>query len=134
MARVLVVGAGVIGLSCAVRLLEGGHQVSVVARDLPLETTSAVAAALCYPYRAYPFERVSGWAATSYAEFARLVADEGTGVVMRPGTAVLSQDRPTPWWASAVPELARATRLPAGYAAGWTFEAPVVEMPVYLRW
>ena len=30
--RVLVVGAGVVGLSCAVRLLEAGHRVDVVAR------------------------------------------------------------------------------------------------------
>ena len=47
MQRVIVVGAGVVGLSCAVRLLEAGHRVDVVARDLPLETTSAVAAAIC---------------------------------------------------------------------------------------
>jgi D-amino-acid oxidase len=134
MARVVVVGAGVIGLSCAVRLLEGGHQVSVVARDLPLETTSAVAAALWYPYRAYPFEQVTAWAATTYGELARLATDEATGVVMRSGTEVLRAERPTPWWASAVPELTRATALPAGYTAGWTFDAPVVEMPVYLRW
>ena len=63
MARVVVVGAGVVGLSCAVRLLEAGHRVDVVARDLPLETTSAVAAALWYPYRAFPHERVAGWSA-----------------------------------------------------------------------
>ena len=44
MARVIVVGAGVVGLSCAVRLLEAGFRVDVLARDLPLETTSAVAA------------------------------------------------------------------------------------------
>ncbi len=46
MRRVIVVGAGVVGLTSAVRLLEAGHRVDVVARDLPLETTSAVAAAL----------------------------------------------------------------------------------------
>ena len=44
----IVVGAGVIGLTCAVRLLEAGHRVDVVARDLPLETTSSVAAAVWY--------------------------------------------------------------------------------------
>ena len=49
--RVIVIGAGVIGLSCAVRLAERGFEVHVLARDLPLETTSAVAAALWYPYR-----------------------------------------------------------------------------------
>ena len=42
--RVVVVGAGVIGLSCALRLLEAGHRVDVLARDLPQETTSSVAA------------------------------------------------------------------------------------------
>jgi D-amino-acid oxidase len=135
MARVIVIGAGVVGLSCAVRLLERGHQVSVVARDLPLETTSAVAAALWYPYRAYPFERVTAWAATTYAELARLSADEETGISMRLGTeAFRSGIPPTPWWASAVPELRGATELPAGYASGLVFEAPVVEMPVYLPW
>ena len=47
--RVVVVGAGVVGLSCALRLLEAGHRVDVLARDLPLETTSSVAAARLVP-------------------------------------------------------------------------------------
>jgi D-amino-acid oxidase len=135
MARVIVVGAGVVGLSCAVRLLERGHQVSVVARDLPLETTSVAAAALWYPYRAYPFERVTAWAATTLTELAALAGTEGTGVTMVPGTEVLrSGTGGLPWWGSAVPSLRPATELLPGYAAGWTFEAPVAEMPVYLRW
>jgi D-amino-acid oxidase len=134
MSRVIVVGAGVVGLSCAVRLLERGHDVSVVARDLPLETTSAVAAALWYPHRAYPFEQVTAWAATTYAELARLSAVDGPGVRMRRGTEVQRRASPPPWWASAVPRLAPAGEVPSGYAGGWTFEAPVVEMPVYLRW
>jgi 2-polyprenyl-3-methyl-5-hydroxy-6-metoxy-1,4-benzoquinol methylase len=70
--RVIVVGAGVIGLSCAARLLADGHRVDVVARDLPRETTSAVAAALWYPYLALPLDRVLGWSHTSYDAFARL--------------------------------------------------------------
>ena len=86
MARVIVVGAGVVGLSCALRVLRTGHHVDVVARDLPLETTSAVAAALWYPYRAFPYERVSAWSATSFTEFERLSADEDTGVAMVEGT------------------------------------------------
>ena len=59
--RVIVVGAGVIGLSCAVRLAEGGYDVAVFARDLPLETTSAVAAAIWYPYLSAPEDRVAAW-------------------------------------------------------------------------
>lgn len=134
MARAVVIGAGVVGLSCAVRLLERGHRVSVVARDLPLETTSAVAAALWYPYRAYPFERVTAWARTTYAELARLAADEATGVVLRAGVEVFRGPPPAPWWASAVPRLDPAVEVPEGYSSGWTFVAPVVEMPVYLSW
>jgi D-amino-acid oxidase len=133
-ARVVVVGAGVIGLSCAVRLLERGHDVAVVARDLPLETTSSVAAALWYPHRAYPNERVTAWAATTYAALVTLTDVPQTGVVLRRGTEVLRQAGPRPWWAEAVPDLQRATALPDGYRDGWSFVAPVVEMPLYLRW
>ncbi|MBL0749547.1 FAD-dependent oxidoreductase [Nocardioides baculatus] len=134
MRRVIVVGAGVVGLSCAVRLLEAGHRVDVVARDLPLETTSAVAAALWYPYRALPQDRVTAWSATSYAVLAALAADERTGVRMLTGTEVLRTPQPDPWWRAAVPSLDRETAPPPGYADGWTFVAPVIDMPVHLRW
>ena len=134
MTRVIVIGAGVVGLSCAVRLLERGHDVGVVARDLPLETTSSVAAALWYPHRAFPFERVTAWAATTYAELSKLAADDETGVVMRRGTQLLRRREPRPWWASAVPGLGDVEHVLPPYRAGWEMEAPVVEMPLYLRW
>ncbi|PVG83358.1 amino acid oxidase [Nocardioides gansuensis] len=134
MARVIVVGAGVVGLTCAVRLLEAGHRVDVLARDLPLETTSAVAAALWYPYRAGPEDRLLGWAAHGFEVLADLAGDEATGVVMRTGTQVLREREPEPWWRSAVPALDRETALPEGYADGWTCVLPVIEMPVHLRW
>ncbi|CAM3791204.1 FAD-dependent oxidoreductase [Nocardioides zeicaulis] len=134
MRRVIVVGAGVVGLTCAVRLLEAGHRVDVVARDLPLETTSAVAAALWYPYRAAPRERVTTWGATTYEVLAGLAGDPRTGVRVLTGTELLREHAPDPWWRSAVPTLERETSLPPGYADGWTFASPVVDMPVHLRW
>lgn len=135
MGRVVVVGAGVVGLSCAVRLLEAGHRVDVVARDLPLETTSAVAAAIWYPYRALPQDRVTAWSATTYAVCDAIAdTDPESGVRMVPGTEVFRSTRPDPWWRSAVPALERVRDLPDGYADGWTFTTPVVEMPVYLAW
>lgn len=133
MSRVIVVGAGVVGLSCAVRLLEAGHRVDVVARDLPRETTSSVAAALWYPYRALPQDLVTAWAARAYEVFAGLAGDDRTGVRMMPGTEVLAVPSPDPWWAGAVPGLERSAAS-AGYADAWSFVAPVVEMPVYLAW
>ncbi|CUR56020.1 D-amino-acid:oxygen oxidoreductase (Deaminating) [metagenome] len=134
MARVIVIGAGVSGLTCALRLLESGHRVDVVARDLPLETTSSVAPALWYPYRSLPQDRVTEWAGASYAEFMGLAHDADTGVSMRTGTEVLTTAQRAPWWADAVPGLDHETSLPHGYVDGWTFVAPVIEMPVYLTW
>ena len=129
-----MVGAGVIGLTCAVRLLEQGHRVDVLARDLPLETTSAAAAALWYPYRAYPFEQVTAWSKVTFEVLARLAGDDETGVRMRSGTELHRARTADPWWVSAVPGLTRVTTMPAPYVDAWTFEAPVVEKPVYLRW
>lgn len=134
MARVLVVGAGVVGLSCAVRLLEAGHRVDVLARDLPLETTSAVAAAIWYPYRALPQDRVAAWGKVGYDVLAGLADDPDTGVELVVGTEVFRERQPDPWWRDAVPGLDRETALPDGFVDGWTFTTPVVEMPVHLRW
>ena len=131
--RVVVVGAGVVGLSCALRLLEAGHRVDVLARDLPLETTSSVAAAVWYPYLALPQDKVTAWGRATYAELARLAGDEATGVVLRRGTELLLEHTPDPWWVAAVPSLGRV-RASAPYVDGWSFVAPVVEMPRYLAW
>lgn len=137
MARIIVVGAGVIGLSCAVRLLEAGHRVDILARDLPLETTSAIAAALWYPYRAWPQDQVTRWAETSYRRFGDLSSADGigaeAGVRMLPGTELLSATAPDPWWRSAVPGFERVTPT-RGFADAWSFTAPVIEMPLYLAW
>ncbi len=129
-----MVGAGVVGLSAAVRLAEAGHRVDVLARDLPRETTSAVAAAIWYPYLALPRDRVTTWSARSFEVFADLATKAGTGVEMRTGTEVFRERTERPWWGSAVPGLDRETALPPGYADGWTLTVPVIEMPVYLDW
>ena len=135
MGRVIVVGAGVIGLSCAVRLLEAGHRVDVLARDLPRETTSAVAAAIWYPYRVWPADRVLAWAKDSYDVFGSIAASQpDAGVRMQEGTEVVARRDEKPWWADAVPDLRETVDVSAGYDGGWVFTAPLVEMPVYLTW
>jgi len=127
MPGVLVVGAGVIGLTAAIRLREAGIAADVVAREPPEATTSAVAAALWYPYRAFPRERVAGWSARGFAVLSELAAEAGTGVRMRPGAERVADGTPDPWWREAVPTFARTE-------AGWRFEAPVADMSVHLPW
>lgn len=135
---ITVVGAGVVGLTCAVRLSEAGFGVRVVARDRGEATTSSVAAAVWYPYRAFPYDRVLGWADASYHEFVGLARGEpASGVRLRNGTELRRDDGPDPWWAGAVPDLVKVTgppHVPAGFAIGWRFTAPVVDMSRYLPW
>jgi D-amino-acid oxidase len=125
--RAIVVGAGVVGLTTAVRLREAGVAADVVAREEPADTTSAVAAALWYPYRALPAERVTAWSAATYEALAELAAVSGSGVRMRAGAELLDPDAPDPWWRDAVPGLER-TR------AGLRFVAPAVDMSIHLPW
>lgn len=132
--RVIVVGAGVIGLTCAVRLAEAGHDTHVLARDRPLETTSAVAGALWYPYRAAPIDRVTAWSKTTYDVLRALAADPGTGVSLRWGTELHRRPAPEPGWAAAVPDLLPLDQAPDGYVGGWRFPAPVVDPVRHLPW
>ncbi len=132
--RVVVVGAGVVGLTSAVRLAEAGYDTHVLARDLPLETTSAVAAAMWYPYLARPRDAVTRWAARSLEVLAELSqAGPDSGVRMRAGIELLSTDRPAdPWWRDAVPNLETVARPRDGYGSGWRMTVPVADMATYL--
>jgi D-amino-acid oxidase len=130
----VIIGCGVSGLSCGIRLLEAGLSAQIWARDLPPRTTSNVAAAVWYPYKAYPEHLVVGWSAASYADFVQLAQLPETGVAQRTGIEIFPWAAEDPWWRAAVPGFRRATadELPDGYRDGYVFEAPVIEMPVYL--
>ncbi|MEZ5965622.1 MAG: FAD-dependent oxidoreductase [Planctomycetota bacterium] len=136
MGTVTVVGSGVIGLTCAVVLSEHGHRVRVLARDFAWRTTSAVAAAIWFPYEARPATRVHAWARASFARFADLAERSGTGVRMTTGTV---HARPTTidgWWRAVVPswEPLAQNALPPGVVSADRLRLPVAEMPVFLQY
>lgn len=132
--RITVLGAGVIGLTTAVTLAERGHEVNVLARDLPLETTSAMAGALWYPYRAAPADRVLSWSARSFAVYEAAATDTDSGVAMVDGLE-LRRSPSTPWFREALPATAAFTHyqpLPDGYQDAWQMRLPVIKPARYL--
>jgi D-amino-acid oxidase len=134
-ADVIVVGCGVIGLTAALHMREEGLDVRIVTAALPLETTSSVAAALWYPYKAYPEDRILSWGSRTFEVLENLANVPESGVLMREGVELWHRPVPDPWWASAVPRPVRRcaeSELPPGYRDGHAFVAPVAEMPVYL--
>ena len=134
--RVTVVGGGVIGLTCALELARAGHPVEVRTADPVGETTSAVAAAVWFPYRAAPVDAVLRWAARSLEVFGVLAGKPSSGVVLRPGTVVHRAAEPDLWWAPSVTghRPASADELPVGAVAGTRCTLPVVHMGRYLPW
>jgi D-amino-acid oxidase len=132
----VVVGCGVIGLTTAICLREAGVDTGIVAAELPPATTSSVAAAVWYPYKAYPEARVLSWGSRTFRVFEKLSDTPESGVLMREGVELWRERVPDPWWAGAVPGVRRcgADELPPGYVDGHAFAAPIVEMPIYLSY
>ena len=133
---VVVVGCGVIGLTAAICLREAGLDARIVAAELPGATTSSVAAAIWYPYKAYPEDSVLSWGGRTYEVFDGLSGISESGVLMCEGVEIWREPVPDPWWAGAVPRVRQCDEdaLPPGYTDGHAFVAPVVEMPVYLTY
>jgi D-amino-acid oxidase len=135
--EVLVIGAGVSGLTTAICLAEGGCDVAVAAAARPPQTTSAAAGAIWGPHLVGMDERVARWGSMTLVRLAELSTDPATGVHLATGIAASAAQRNDPFdWVSAMETAQRCNRaeLPEGYVAGWRLTAPIVSMPVYLQY
>ncbi|GHF36993.1 FAD-dependent oxidoreductase [Streptomyces morookaense] len=134
---VIVVGAGIAGLTSAVVLAERGLRVAVWSREAPAETTSAVAGALWWPYRIDPQEAVAAWSLRSLTVLAALAARPAeTGVRMVAGTYAGAGPAELGPWAAGVPGLRAAMRgeLPPGYGRAVRVHVPLLDMPAHLAY
>ncbi len=131
---ILVIGCGVSGLTSGLRLLEAGHKVTIWAKDLPPHTTSNIAAAIWFPYKAYPVDRVTGWGKIAFEMFKSLQGVEGSGTFMANIFEFKPVASPDPWWVTAVDGFRHVDtkELPDGYTDGYAFEAPVIDTSIFL--
>ncbi len=134
----LVVGAGVSGLTTAICLAEQGLRVVIRAQRPPQETTSAVAGAIWGPHLVEAGGRAERWASQTLVALRELAAEPGTGIRVAAGIEALR-----PAGVHDVREDAKfreigeyqicgSADLPDGFAAGWRYSAPLVHMPTYL--
>jgi D-amino-acid oxidase len=137
----LVIGAGVAGLTTAICLAEAGLQVVIKAAEPPGRTTSAVAGAIWGPHLVEDSDRVAEWCADTLGTLTGLAGRPGAGVRLASGVMATHSADPGPDLPAEVAAMGAmgagiqpcaAADLPAGFAAGWRYSAPVVSMPVYL--
>jgi D-amino-acid oxidase len=129
--EVTVVGAGVIGLCTALVLEEHGHHVRIVAADMGERTTSAIAGAVWFPYRAGPPAKVAAWAVRTRAWLEELAgAAPEAGVDVLTGYEI-TLDEKYPWWAAGI-TVARAPAPVAGAPMAWRFTAPRAQPSLFL--
>ncbi|WP_433293202.1 FAD-dependent oxidoreductase [Actinoplanes sp. CA-030573] len=130
---VLVVGAGVSGLTTGVRLAERGVRVRIRAEAAPGSTNSAAAGAIWDPiYAEHP--RVAVWATASYDVFSRMAGEGFPGVRLVDGVEASREAMVSPEWARGLPGFRECTpaELPRGFVHGWRYTAPIIDMPPYL--
>ncbi len=129
---VVVVGAGVIGLTVAVCLAERGQRVEVRTDREPARTTSAVASAMIGPMIAAPDSLVGRWEQASVEQFTALAGVDRTGVMIRRGRLV-GRDAGVPAPPGDLPPC-DGVDLPSGFAVGYWATLPLVDMVPYLEY
>jgi D-amino-acid oxidase len=136
---VLVVGAGVCGLTTAITLAEAGLRTRIRTAALPRHTTSVAAGAVLGPVLCGPPERVRDWTRTGLAVLCELAAEPATGIRLVTGREVVRHPAGPPAWTDVLPggglppvRRLDAAELPPGFVSGWEYTTPLATMPVYL--
>jgi D-amino-acid oxidase len=133
---VLVVGAGVSGLTTAVCLAEAGRRTTIWASGTGGATTSFAAGATWSPYLVESSARVRAWSFETLQVLRQLAADSRTGIDLVSGVEAARVPVEPPEWREGLDAFRMCERneLPAGFATGWRYLAPVLDMPVYLEY
>ena len=127
---VTVVGAGVIGLTSAIRLREAGFAADIVTEHEPARTVaSAVAGAIWYPYGGSGDTREAAWGRRSREVFEDGVRSGEPGLRVRRMVELTMPGSQDPWWAdpSRGFRRCRAEELRAGYVDGYAQQTVAID-------
>jgi D-amino-acid oxidase len=140
-ADVVVVGAGVVGLTTAISLAEAGVPTRVVAAEPPFLVTSVAAGAIWGPVTCGPAGRCYEWSRTGLEVLSALADEPNAGVHRLLGYEVAATVASPPKWTDLLSDLRilGADELPdlawgKSAVSGWSYTAPTVNMPVYLEY
>jgi D-amino-acid oxidase len=78
--KIAIIGGGITGFTTGVKLLEAGHAVTILSRDLPEKTTSYVAAAVGYPSATEESPRSLGWFIENNKKQTEAMRDPNSGL------------------------------------------------------
>jgi D-amino-acid oxidase len=132
MKKIAVIGAGVIGLTSALRLLEQGFDVTIFARDIYENTTSRAAPALWVPFRAHPEELIIKWGRRSREVY--LTLPEESGVILMDAIEFRRANEDIPIWAKMLDSYDKTPtdQLPPTYTQSFTARIHKIDSSVFL--
>lgn len=159
--NILVIGAGIIGLTTSIKLAEAGHNVTVCAQEIPSSIvldqnrndninreerkfgtyTSSGSGGLWMPsWLEGP--KIETWAKSTFLEYQSVLQNSekdaaGIGIFLREGLVLFVQSSPSlPWYSTLtnmkVVKKDDDERVPVGYSGALCFTTPILQMELYL--
>lgn len=138
--NIIIVGAGISGMSTAFLLNGYSHRITICAKAFSPFITSNKAAAFWFPYHIRNDKRGIGWCNTSYQYYQQFSTQPETGISMQQLTKVLRSgvtDEGPAWIDFMPPGICRSMPeegLPPGIARAYDITVPLIETQIFLPW
>ncbi|KAL4531492.1 hypothetical protein Ndes2526B_g04395 [Nannochloris sp. 'desiccata'] len=146
--KIGVIGGGVIGLTCALRLLQRSPhaKVTLICSKLATETTSAGAAGLWKPYAISGTspEKVNKWGTDTFQHYLEIFNSQDAataGIFLCPAYELYHEPVPDPAWSTTVPSYRHLSSTDLAmydpqkiYNYGFAYDTIIAEGRLYMQW
>ena len=138
--QIVIVGAGISGMSTAFLLAGQGHHITICATVFSPHITSNRAAAFWFPYHIRNDKRGIEWCNTSYSYYKDFAREPATGISMRQLKKVLRKGvvEEEPVWIEFMPEgsysILKGAAVEEGIDTIYNVTVPLIETQLFLPW